>query len=57
LAAHGTVPDVVLVDENTPMAEGALPPHLHVVRTPLARFDVPSHDPAQLAKALADLVG
>ena len=57
LISHGTTPDVVLVDENTPMADGPLPPQLRVVRTPLARFDVPAHDPAQLAKALADLVG
>ncbi len=57
LADHGVNPDVVVVDENTTMADGPLPPHLHLVRKPLARFDVPAHDPAQLAKALADLVG
>ncbi len=57
LAAHDVAPDVVLVDENTVMAEGPLPPHVTVVRAPVARFDVPAHDPAQLAKALADLVG
>ena len=57
LAAHDVNPDVILVDENTPMADGDLPPHAHIVRKPVARFDVPAHDPAQLAKALADLVG
>jgi uncharacterized cofD-like protein len=54
---HGIAADVVLVDENTHMADGELPPNLHVVRKPMARFDVPAHDPSQLAKALADLVG
>jgi uncharacterized cofD-like protein len=57
LAQHGTTPDVVVVDENTHMADGDLPPHQHIVRAPMARFDVPAHDPAQLAKTLADLVG
>ena len=57
LADHGVAADVVLVDENTKMADGPLPPNAQIVRAPLARFDVPAHDPAQLAKALADLVG
>ncbi len=57
LAAHGVRPDVVLVDEHSHMAEGPLPTDVAVVRCPLARFDTPAHDPVQLAKALADLVG
>jgi uncharacterized cofD-like protein len=57
LADHGVNPDVVLVDENTTMADGPLPPNAHIVRQAMARFDTPAHDPAQLAKALADLVG
>jgi uncharacterized cofD-like protein len=57
LADHGVTPDVIVVDENTTIADGPLPPNAHIVRKPLARFDVPAHDPAQLAKALADLVG
>ncbi len=57
LAVHDVAPDIVLVDENSFMAEGELPPQATVVRTPIARFDAPAHDPAQLAKALADLVG
>lgn len=57
LAAHGLEPDVVLVDENSHMAEGSLPTGLNLVRSPLARFDTPAHDPVQLAKALSDLVG
>ncbi len=57
LAAHDVAPDVVLADENTHMADGDLPPHVSIVRAPIARVDVPAHDPAQLAKALADLVG
>ncbi|MEY2472230.1 MAG: hypothetical protein QOK28_1559 [Actinomycetota bacterium] len=57
LADHGVTADVVVVDENTHMADGDLPPHQRIVRAPIARFDVPAHDPAQLAKTLADLVG
>ena len=57
LSDHGVTVDVVVVDENTPMADGDLPPRPKIVRAPMARFDVPAHDPAQLAKALADLVG
>ncbi|MDP1794626.1 MAG: YvcK family protein [Acidimicrobiales bacterium] len=57
LADHGVTPDVVLVDELSHMAEGTLPEGLDLVRRPLARFDTPAHDPVQLAKALADLVG
>jgi uncharacterized cofD-like protein len=57
LADHGVRPDVVLVDEHSHMAEGTLPSDIVVTRHPLARFDTPAHDPVQLAKALADLVG
>jgi uncharacterized cofD-like protein len=57
LADHGVGVDVVLVDENTTIADGPLPQNAHIVRQPMARFDVPAHDPAQLAKALSDLVG
>lgn len=57
LADHGVHPDVVLADENSHMAEGSLPSGLNLVRSSLARFDTPAHDPVQLAKALADLVG
>lgn len=57
LAAHGIHPTTVLVDENSYMADGALPGGPELVRRPLARFDVPAHDPVQLAKALTDLVG
>lgn len=57
IVAHDVNPDVVLVDESSTMVDGALPPNVHVVRAPIARIDLPAHDPAQLAKALADLVG
>lgn len=57
LEDHGVRPDVVLVDEHSHMAEGSLPTDVVVARCPLARFDTPAHDPVQLAKALADLVG
>jgi uncharacterized cofD-like protein len=57
LARHEFAPDVVLVDENSRMAEGDLPVDVRVVRAPIARFDISAHDPVQLAKALADLVG
>ncbi len=57
LADHGVTLDAVLIDEHSHMAEGALPTGVTVVRRPLARFDAPAHDPVQLAKALADLVG
>lgn len=57
LSDHGVAPDVVLVDENSHMADGTLPEGRNLVRSPLARFDVAAHDPIQLAKALADLVG
>lgn len=57
LAAHGVRVSTVLVDENSPMADGNLPGGCDIVRRPIARFDVPAHDPVQLAKALSDLVG
>ncbi|MBA2609699.1 MAG: uridine diphosphate-N-acetylglucosamine-binding protein YvcK [Actinobacteria bacterium] len=57
LAAHEIHPQTVLVDENTPLAHGEVAGSSRVVRRPIARFDVPAHDPVQLAKALADLVG
>lgn len=57
LAAHGVTPAVVVADELSLMAEGALPSGVRLVRAPMARFDTPAHDPAQLAKTLADLVG
>jgi uncharacterized cofD-like protein len=57
LAAHDIHPHVVLTDENAHLADGHVPADARVVRRPLARFDAPAHDPVQLAKALADLVG
>jgi uncharacterized cofD-like protein len=57
LSAHGVHPHTVLIDENSHVADGAIAPGGRVVRRPVARFDVPAHDPVQLAKALADLVG
>lgn len=57
LRDYGVHPDVVLVDENSHMADGTLPADVQIVRSPVARFDVAAHDPVQLAKALADLVG
>lgn len=57
LAAHGIHPTTVLIDENSPGADGIGSEIPRVVRRPIARFDISAHDPAQLAKALADLVG
>jgi uncharacterized cofD-like protein len=57
LSDHGIHPQTVLVDENSFMADGSVPDGPQLVRRPVARFDAPAHDPVQLAKALADLVG
>ena len=57
LRDHGVNPDLVLVDEHPGMDDGPMPVDVDVVRRPIARIDAPAHDPAQLAKALADLVG
>ena len=57
LRDHGVEPDVVLVDDHSAMVDGPIPVDVDVVRRPIARIDAPAHDPAQLAKALADLVG
>ncbi len=57
LAAHGIQPHTVLIDENSHLGDGDLSHSARIVRRPIARFDVPAHDPVQLAKALADLVG
>jgi uncharacterized cofD-like protein len=57
LVAHRVNPDIVLVDDRGDLPDGDLQPNLHIVRAPIARIDAPAHDPAQLAKALADLVG
>lgn len=57
LAAHGIHPRTVLIDENSPLADEDVAGSAEIVRRAIARFDVPAHDPAQLAKALADLVG
>lgn len=57
LVEHGFTPDAVLAAESAALPDGALPPNTTVVRRPIARVDAPAHDPGQLAKALADLVG
>jgi uncharacterized cofD-like protein len=57
LDAHGVHPCTVLVDENSALDTARLRDGTTIVRRPIARFDVPAHDPTQLAKALADLVG
>ncbi len=57
LAAHGIRPDIALIDEHATMADGDLPADVQAARRSIARIDAPAHDPAQLAKALADLVG
>ncbi len=54
LAAHGIPVDVVLCD-TTGIELGS--PGVPVVQRPLAKASGLAHDPAQLAKALADLVG
>lgn len=59
LGAHGVAPGRVLCD-STPsweMPVGAVPLSSAVVKAPMARDDVPAHDPARLAEALAALVG
>ena len=57
LADHGISLDIVLIDDQPGLSDGTLPAGIEVVRRPIARMDAPAHDPAQLAKALADLVG
>ena len=54
LAAHGIPVDVVLCDTA---GIGLGSPGVPVVQRPLAKASGLAHDPAQLAKALADLVG
>lgn len=58
LADHGVTPARVLCD-STPswvMPVGAVPLSSAVVTAPMAHPDVPAHDPARLAEALAALV-
>jgi len=57
LRHHGVTPNLVLLDDHTGLDDGDLPTDVEIVRRPIARIDAPAHDPSQLAKALADLVG
>ena len=57
LAAHGIEPDVVLHDPSAGMTTGRTMQTTQIVEADLANDDHTAHDPAKLARALADLVG
>ncbi|MEA3076653.1 MAG: hypothetical protein QOF60_1561 [Actinomycetota bacterium] len=57
LTAHGVEPDVVLHDPAAGMATGRPSTDIQIVEADLATDDQTAHDPAKLARALADLVG
>ena len=56
LRAHGLEPDVVVVD-TAAIELGAVDADMRVVEADLTDRDTAGHDPAKLARVLADLVG